>query len=109
MTEASILIVEDEVIVADDGSGLKTGRIITDTLSSSNLKWLHVRHENKGVRQSRIKNLAVKYSTCEYLIFVDHDVVLHVEFISDHLSMAEDGFFLQGRNAVPLKYLGKKF
>ena len=89
-----------EVIVADDGSGLETAEVIKDVLSSSSYRWSHVRHEDKGVRQSRIKNLAVKYSCGQYLIFIDHDVVLHQDFIGDHLAMAEDGFFLQGKRSL---------
>jgi glycosyltransferase involved in cell wall biosynthesis len=52
------------------------------------------------VRQSRIRNLAVKYSRTPYLIFIDHDVILHNDFILDHLSKAEDGCFLQGKRVL---------
>jgi glycosyltransferase involved in cell wall biosynthesis len=95
----------DEVIVADDGSSPETARVVRDVLSPSGIEWRHVWHEDRGVRQSRIKNLAVKYSGGGYLIFIDHDVVLHPEFIADHLSMAGRGAFLQGKRVLlPVRY-----
>ena len=90
----------EELIVADDGSRPETAQVVKKCLRNSSIKWFHVWHEDRGVRQSRIKNLAVKYSRGPYLIFVDQDVVLHPEFVADHLSMAETGIFLQGKRAL---------
>jgi glycosyltransferase involved in cell wall biosynthesis len=90
----------DEVLIADDGSRAKTADTVERLLRSSGLKWYHVWQEDREVRQSRIKNLAVRYSSAEYLIFVDQDVVLHGEFVADHLSMAEKGTFLQGKRVL---------
>ncbi len=86
-----------EVIVADDGSGPDTTRAVKKVLGPSELKWFHVRHNDSGIRQARIKNLGVKYSQNPYLIFIDHDVPLHPDFIADHLAAAEEGVFLQGK------------
>ena len=94
----------DQVIIADDGSGPETAVVVKEILGSSGLRWSHVWHEDKGVRQSRIKNLAVKYSDSPYLIFIDHDVVLHPDFIKDHLSMSRQGFFLQGKRVILPEY-----
>jgi len=97
-----------EVIVADDGSGPETAEVVKDVLGQSNLKWCHVCHEHKGVRQSRIKNLAVSHSKYPYLIFVDQDTVLHPDFVADHLAMAKEGVFLQGkRSLLPESYTRK--
>jgi GT2 family glycosyltransferase len=89
-----------EVIVADDGSKPKTADVVTNLLGPANLRWCHVRHADTKVRQSRIKNLATKHSQAPYLIFVDHDVVLHPDFVTDHLAEAEEGIFLQGKRAL---------
>jgi glycosyltransferase involved in cell wall biosynthesis len=88
------------LIVADDGSRPETAQVVKECLHDSGMKWLHVWHEDRGVRQSRIKNLAVKYSSGAYLVFVDHDVILHPEFIADHLAMAGTGMFLQGKRVL---------
>jgi len=97
-----------EVIVADDGSGPETAAVIKEILGQSNLTWCHVCHEHKGVRQSRIKNLAVSHSKYPYLIFVDQDTVLHPNFVGDHLSMVQEGVFLQGKRTLLSQSYTKK-
>ncbi len=89
----------DEVVVADDGSGPETERAIRDVLENSRITWRHVRHEDNGIRQAQVKNLGVRHTESSYLIFVDHDVVLHPRFIEDHLSMGNPGWFSQGKRA----------
>ena len=90
----------DEIIVADDGSGPSTALVVKEGLSQSGLRWRHVWHKDQSVRQSRIKNLAVKHSRFPYLVFADHDSVLHPDFIGDHLSMIQEGTFLQGKRLL---------
>ena len=98
----------DQVVVADDGSSPETAKVVKEVLGSSGLRWCHVWHEHKGVGQSRIKNLAVKHAEHPYLIFVDQDVVLHPDFVTDHLAMVEEGVFLQGkRSLLPQSYTQK--
>lgn len=86
-----------EVIIADDGSGPETDTVIKHVLSDAGFPWKHVKHEDHGIRQARIKNLGVKYASGAYLAFIDHDVVLHPDFLKDHVRMAEPGLFLQGK------------
>ena len=97
-----------EIIIADDGSGPETARVINEVLSPSQLDWSHVRHDDNGIRQARIKNLAAKYSHTQYFIFIDHDVVLHRDFIADHVAMAQKGFFLQGKRVFLSEFHTKK-
>jgi len=98
----------DEIIVADDGSGPETAKTVEELLRPSGIPWRHVWHDDKGVRQSRIKNLAVKYAREPYLILIDHDVILHPDFISDHLSMVRKNVFLLGkRSLLPEHYTRK--
>ncbi len=97
-----------EIIVADDGSGSETAQTVEEVLRPSGLRWCHVRHYDSGLRQARIKNLAVKYSQDLYLIFIDHDVVLHPDFIDDHLYMVQKGIFLQGKRTFLPEYYTKK-
>lgn len=86
-----------EVIVADDGSGTATDDAVTNALTNAAFPWKHVKHEDNGIRQARIKNLGVRFATGDYLVFIDHDVVLHPEFVKDHLAMKATGAFLQGK------------
>jgi glycosyltransferase involved in cell wall biosynthesis len=89
--------IPDEVVVADDGSDPKTAETVEKVLRPSKVKWRHAWHPDQGIRQARIKNLGVRYSRGDYLIFIDHDVVLHSQFVTDHLSSAQRGLFLQGK------------
>jgi glycosyltransferase involved in cell wall biosynthesis len=86
-----------EIIVADDGSTSETSEIISKFLHSAPVPWRHVRHADNGIRQARVKNLAVSQSSGDYLIFIDHDVALHPRFIEDHMQFAENHCFLQGK------------
>jgi hypothetical protein len=86
-----------EIIIADDGSSDETSDLIQKVLNSCNQRWIHVKHNDNGIRQARVKNLAVKYVRSKYLIFIDHDVALHPDFVKDHLALAAQGIFLQGK------------
>lgn len=86
-----------EIIIADDGSSSDTANVIRQRLTDASMPWRHLRHGDNGIRQARIKNLAVSHATGEYLIFVDHDVVLHPRFIEDHVRFSDNGCFLQGK------------
>ena len=98
----------EEIIVADDGSGPTTAQVAKRVLQLSGMRWCHVWHQDKGIRQARIKNLAVKHSAASYLIFIDQDVVLHPDFVVDHLAMAEKALFLQGKRCfLPEHYTSK--
>jgi len=94
-----------EIIIADDGSSTETKDLVRTVLSPSSHQWVHVRHNDNGIRQARVKNLAVKYAKSNYLIFIDHDVALHPDFIKDHLSMATPGCFLQGKRVFLPEHL----
>jgi len=98
----------DELVIADDGSAAKTTETVQRILKPSRIAWRHAWHPDRGIRQARIKNLGVRYSTGEYLIFIDHDVVLHREFIADHLSHVHKGLFLQGKRCfLPKSYTSR--
>ena len=87
----------EELIVADDGSNPETAQVVEKTLRPSGMKWAHVRHKDTGIRQARIKNLAARYASGSYFVFIDHDVMLHPEFIADHVAAARKDVFLQGK------------
>lgn len=86
-----------EVIVADDGSAQETDEVVKRALGMADFPWKHVKHEDNGIRQARIKNLGVRFSSGTYLVFIDHDVALHPDFLKDHLQLKTPGSFLQGK------------
>lgn len=87
----------DELIVADDGSGEETARAIKDFTVIAPFPLLHVWHEHKDFRAAKIRNKAIKQSSSDYIILLDGDCVVNSNFVSDHLSLAERGCFIQGK------------
>ena len=92
----------DEIIVADDGSADECKWAIEDWISKLPLK--HIWHEDEGFRKCRILNESLKQIDCDYVIFLDGDCLPHRHFVRDHITLAETGFFVQGRRCfIPEK------
>jgi glycosyltransferase involved in cell wall biosynthesis len=90
-----------EVIVADDGSGTET----RDVVNAMATKWpqcniQHVWHEKKGFRLARIRNLACKVCTGEYLVFLDGDCIPPPNFVSRHRALSEKGRAVYGQRIL---------
>jgi len=86
----------DEVMVADDGSGPATRALVERMARDFPVPLRHVWQEDLGFRASRCRNLGIAASRAEYVVMIDGDMVLHRDFIADHLALAERGHFLQG-------------
>ena len=86
----------DEIIIADDGSRVDTKELIEKFRSNSKIPIIHSWQEDEGFRAARSRNLAVAKAKGEYIVLIDGDMILHHEFIKDHLSFAQRGSFVQG-------------
>lgn len=84
----------DEIIIADDGSGPETARLIASY--STRLPLRHVWHPDEGFRKTRILNAALAQATADYLIFTDQDCVPRHDFVSSHIEAARPGHFISG-------------
>lgn len=89
-----------EVIVADDGSGEATRRVIEAAAASFPCPLHHVWHPDEGFKVGQIRNKAVARARGDYVIQVDGDMVLHRSFVKDHLDAAERGYFVGGSRAL---------
>jgi glycosyltransferase involved in cell wall biosynthesis len=98
-----------EVIVADDGSAMETADTVQQILTPTPIPWRHIRHADNGIRQARVKNMAVRYASGSYFIFIDHDVALHPEFIADHVHCADAETFLQGKRVFLSSRLTRRY
>lgn len=85
-----------EVIVADDGSRPDTGELVRDMARDFPVPLLHVWQEDAGFRLARVRNLGIAASHGDYLVFLDGDLVLHPDFVADHLRLVRPGIHLQG-------------
>jgi glycosyltransferase involved in cell wall biosynthesis len=86
----------DEVLVADDGSGMATAAVIERMRQDFPVPLRHVWHEDKGFRAARARNRGIAASRGDYVILLDGDMLVHPDFVADHLMLAERGYFLQG-------------
>ncbi|GAA5068578.1 glycosyltransferase family 2 protein [Lysobacter panacisoli] len=86
----------DEVIVADDGSRDDTARMLAELAQDFPVPLRHVWQADEGFRRARALNRAFAAARGDYVIQLDGDMLLHPEFIADHLTLARPGRFLQG-------------
>ncbi|MXR37939.1 glycosyltransferase family 2 protein [Craterilacuibacter sinensis] len=89
-----------EVVVADDGSGEETRRVVASYQGKMEGRLLHAWQEDKGFRAAEARNLAVTKSTGDYLIFLDGDCIPCSDFIQEHMRLAEAGWFIAGNRVL---------
>ena len=97
-----------DVIIADDGSTEETSSLIEEYKLRSKLNIIHSWQEDKGFRLARSRNKAILLSKSDYIIQVDGDMVLHKDFVSDHIKNASEGFFIQGSRVLLNEMVSKK-
>lgn len=86
----------DEVIVADDGSGAETRELIALMAQDFPVPLRHAWQEDRGFRAARCRNMGIAMTQGDYVILIDGDMILHRDFVADHLMLASPGCFLQG-------------
>ena len=85
-----------EVVVADDGSRDDTAALVQRMATFFPVPLVHAWQEDIGFRAARVRNLGIRRSRGDYVVFIDGDMVLHPEFIADHLRFIRPGIYLQG-------------
>ena len=86
----------DEVLIADDGSSEPTAKLVAEWSQRLPVPMHHLWQEDQGYRLARSRNRAVAAACGEYLVVIDGDMVLHPDFVGDHVRAAEPGWFVQG-------------
>jgi GT2 family glycosyltransferase len=85
-----------EIVMADDGSGDETRRLIGKYQEALAMPVRHVWQEDRGFRKTRILNKAILATGAEYLVFMDGDCVAHPDFVREHVARARSGSYLNG-------------
>ena len=85
-----------EIIIADDGSGIETLNLIKLWQSKSEIPIIHSWQEDIGFRLATSRNKAIVKSTGDYIIMIDGDLVLHQNFIKDHVKHSKKNQFVIG-------------
>ena len=89
-------VLPNEVIIADDGSREETRLLIEDFQKNFPVPLIHVWHEDIKNRKPRIMNQAIAKAKYDYIIEIDGDIIMHKNFVEDHLAFAENGHYLFG-------------
>ena len=90
----------DEIIVADDGSKNETKELINNINKEFEMNIIHSWQQDNGFRAARSRNKAISKSSGDYIIMIDGDMLLHNNFVIDHINNAENGYFVQGTRAL---------
>jgi glycosyltransferase involved in cell wall biosynthesis len=89
-----------EVLVADDGSGTATARVVADWASRMPVPLKHVWHPDRGFRLAEIRNRAIRASAGIYCIFIDGDCIARSDFVAAHRRLAEPSWFVTGNRIL---------
>jgi glycosyltransferase involved in cell wall biosynthesis len=85
-----------EVVIADDGSGPATRKLIEEMQSRVSYPLIHIWQEDEGFQKSRILNKAVVACNAPYIIMTDGDCIPREDFVEVHYINKEPGFFISG-------------
>jgi glycosyltransferase involved in cell wall biosynthesis len=85
-----------EIVIADDGSGPDTARLIDAMRARTGLTIRHVWHEDRGFRKTEILNRAIVAAAHDYLLFTDGDCIPRRDLIAVHRAHASPGEYLAG-------------
>jgi len=88
-----------EIIIADDGSREDTKKLINEVAHNTTIPIIHSWQEDEGFRAAQSRNKAIAKAGAEYIIVVDGDIILHKDFIKDHMKFSQKDHFVQGIRA----------
>jgi len=89
-----------EIVVADDGSGPDTARVVERWAGATDVPLTHVWQEDLGFRPAEIRNRAILRSRGAYCVFLDGDCIPRPGFVAAHRRLAEAGWFVAGNRAL---------
>lgn len=89
-------VLPNEVIIADDGSGIATKQLIADFQKRFPVPLIHIWHEDIKNRKPKIMNQAIAAAKYDYIVEIDGDIIMNKHFVEDHLTFAEKGHYLFG-------------
>lgn len=96
----ALKVLPDEVIIADDGSGESTRKLIEKFKKNFPVPIKHVWQPDEGFQLARIRNKGIAASSYDYIIQIDGDLVLHPHFVADHIAFSKRGTFVTGSRVM---------
>lgn len=98
----------NEVIVADDGSGMETADLVKSMATKVAYRLNHIWQPDEGFRLAAIRNTAIRKSAGDYIVCLDGDCIPNKNFVADHLELAEKGCFFQGGRILLSRKLSER-
>jgi len=89
-----------EVVVADDGSGPATAKLIEAWKARISHRLEHVWQEDRGFRLAEIRNRAILAARGAYCIFLDGDCIPRIDFVAAHRRLVDPGWFVAGNRVL---------
>lgn len=89
-----------EVIVADDGSGPATRRVVEAARARTPVPLRHVWAPDEGFTLNANRNRALVAATGEYIVLLDGDMVPHPALVADHAAAMRPGQYVQGSRVL---------
>lgn len=89
-----------EIVIADDGSGPQTARLIESWTARLPVALRHVWQQHDGFRAAEIRNRGIRASKGSYCIFLDGDCLARPDFVATHRRFAEPGWFVAGNRIL---------
>lgn len=90
----------DEVVIADDGSGEETTRLIQKYQETFPVPLVHIWQEDRGFQLSKIRNKSVAAARYDYILQIDGDIIMDPRFVKDHLDIARKNYLVRGSRAM---------
>jgi glycosyltransferase involved in cell wall biosynthesis len=84
------------VLVAEDGTNTATAAVVRAFAAGSRAPVRHLTQPHDRFRAGRIRNAAIAATGCDYVVLIDGDMLLHPEFVADHVAFARPGHYSQG-------------
>lgn len=98
----------DEVIIADDGSTEETRILVEKHKQDFPVPLHHIWQADEGFQLSKIRNKAIAFSSSEYIVQIDGDLILSPHFVGDHVTFRKRGTFVSGIRVQMSPELSKK-
>lgn len=108
LTVLNQTIKPNEIIIADDGSGEETKELINYYKEKSEIPIVHSWQKDKGFRLTKSRNKAIALAKFDYIIMIDGDLILHKNFIKNHVEFAQNDSFVIGTRVLLNKKISDK-
>ena len=89
-------VMPDEILIGDDGSDHRTAEVIQHYQQLAPVPLRHIWQEDKGFRLAMSRNRCIASAQGDYIIETDGDLIFHKQFVADHITFAEKGWYIKG-------------